>query len=379
MRLAYLDNSATTPVSDHAARTALHMMQEAFGNPSSVHGLGLQAEREMVHARGVLANALHAAPDEIFFTSGGTEANNLAVLGGALANRRAGRTVITTAVEHPSVLRACEELSRQGFEIVYLPVGADGRIRLADLEAALNPDTVLVSVMLVNNETGADQPVAAIREMLQRRQSRALLHTDCVQAFGKQPVDVRRLGADLVSVSGHKVHAPKGVGALYVKKGVRILPQTFGGGQENGMRSGTPAVPSICAFAAAVADLPPVEQAVAAADALRRRLLDALAAYDDVVCNSPADGSPFILNVSVPGIPSEVMIRFLEEQGVYVSGGSACAKGGRSHVLAAQGLPARVIDSALRISFSHTTSAQDVAQFAAAFDLARHTLHRKRG
>lgn len=378
MAMAYLDNSATTPVCPAAAQKAVELMCDTFGNPASVHSLGMDAEQEVEKARKAVAARLGAAPEEIYFTSGGTEGNNLAVIGGAMAARRKGNKVITTAVEHPSVLKAVEELAARGFETVVLPVGKDGCLSLADLERAVDEQTVLVSVMLVGNETGAVQPVGEIASVLRRKKSSALLHTDCVQAFGKQVFTVGSLQADLLTVSGHKIHAPKGVGALYVRKGVRILPQTYGGGQEKGMRSGTVAVSQIGAFGVAVSQLPDTLQGIERARRLRETLLRGIAPLSGVTVNSPENGSPFIVNLSVPGIPSEVMIRALESEKVYVSGGSACAKGARSHVLTAQGLGPREIDSALRISFSHHTSQEEIRQFLAAFTTACRTLHRKR-
>ncbi len=378
MAITYLDNSATTPVSPKAAAAATEMMCNIFGNPASVHNLGYEAERTVDSARKTLARALGAQKEEVFFTSGGTEGNNLAVLGGATALRRSGNKVITTAVEHPSVLEAVKELQNRGFEAVYLSVDKQGVISLDDLEQAVDEKTVLISVMLVNNETGAIQPVEAIREIVRRKNAPALIHTDCVQAFGKHPFTVKSLGVDLLTVSGHKIHAPKGVGAIYMRKGARILPQTYGGGQENGLRSGTVATSQIAALAAAVEEMPELTQAVAHAAKLQQRLLAGIAAISDVQINSPASGSPFILNLSVPGIPSEVMIRALEMEEVYVSGGSACAKGARSHVLAAQGVSPKAIDSALRVSFSHHTTSQEIDRFVSAFSAACRLLHRKR-
>ena len=378
MAIAYLDNSATTPVSQKAAETAVKLMVETFGNPASVHNLGYEAERVVDTARAALAKALGAQKDEITFTSGGTEGNNLAVLGGAMALRRSGNKIITTAVEHPSVLEAVKELESRGFEAVYLPVDKQGVISLVDLEQTIDEKTVLISVMLVNNETGAVQPVSHIRDIVRRKNAPALIHTDCVQAFGKSPFTVKSLQVDLLTVSGHKIHAPKGVGALYIRKGVRVLPQTFGGGQENGLRSGTVATSQIAALGVAVAEMPDSQTAAEQASVLKQQLLNGVTAIDGVQINSPQNGSPFITNLSVPGVPSEVMIRALEAADVYVSGGSACAKGARSHVLSAQGVSPKAIDSALRVSFSHHTTADEIQQFLAAFQNACRILHRKR-
>ncbi len=378
MAITYLDNSATTPVCQKAAEVAVELMQNTFGNPASVHNLGFEAEQAVDAARNTVAKALGAQKDEITFTSGGTEGNNLAVLGGAMALKRVGNKIITTAVEHPSVLEAVKELENRGFEAIYLPVNKQGVISLDDLEQAVDQKTVLVSVMLVNNETGAIQPVEKIRQIVKNKQSPALIHTDCVQAFGKLPFTVKDLQVDLLTVSGHKIHAPKGVGALYIRKGVRILPQTYGGGQENCLRSGTVATAQIGALAAAVAEMPNGKIAVEQATLLKNQLLDGIASLDGVIVNSPQNGSPFITNLSVPGVPSEVMIRALEADEVYVSGGSACAKGARSHVLTAQGVSPKAIDSALRVSFSHHTTQEDIERFVSAFANACRILHRKR-
>lgn len=378
MAMAYLDNSATTQVTPAVAEVAVELMCNTFGNPASVHSLGLDAHKITEQARETVASFMGCKKEEIYFTSGGTEGNNLAILGGTLAAKRKGNKVITTAVEHPSVLQAVEELKTRGFETVVLPVQKNGVVSLQDLEDAIDEQTVFISVMLVNNETGAIQPVDKIREIVKRKNSPALIHTDCVQALGKHPFSLRALGVDLASVSGHKVHGPKGVGALYIKEGVRILPQTYGGGQEKGLRSGTVAVSQIGAFAKAVEQLPKGNEGVEQATRLREQLLLGIAQVPDAVINSTLEGSPYIVNCSVAGIPSEVMIRALEAEGVYVSGGSACAKGGRSHVLLAQGVAPKLVDSALRISFSNHTTKDEIEQFLNAFTKACRFLHRKR-
>ena len=361
--IAYLDNSATTPVCREAADKALHMMTACFGNPSSLHSLGYEAEQEMAAARREVAARMGARPDSLLFTSGGTEANNLAVLGAAFAKQRMGRHIVTTAVEHASVLHACRELERQGFAVTYLTPDAAGTITPAMVAAACRKDTVLVSIMMVNNETGARFPIEQILPAVRRAAPAALFHCDAVQAFGKLPINLSRLDADLLTVSAHKIHGPKGCGALYVKKGVRLLPRAYGGGQEKGLRPGTEAVPLITAFGAAAAALPPCGEQEAHFRLLDERLREGLTAMEGVVLHLPAERVPYILNLSVPGIRSETMLHFLSARGVYVSSGSACSKGAQSPVLAAMGLPAREIDSALRISLSHTNSIEDVDRF----------------
>ena len=355
--LHYLDNAATTQVLPAAAAAAAAAMTETFGNPSSLHGAGQRAEALVRSARETLAEGLGCEPACVTFTSGGTEGDNTAILGAARKLHHAGRHIITTAAEHPAVLQPVAALEQEGFSVTRLPTGPDGVIRLQDLEDALRPDTILVSVMHVNNETGAVMPIREIAALLKRRKSRALFHSDGVQAFMKLPVNVERLGVDLYSVSGHKVHAPKGIGALYIRKGVRIPPLIRGGGQENGMRSGTESVPLIAAFAEALRAAPPdAAQTVAG---LRQRLISGLSAVPDARVNFP-DALPCIVSLSLPGRRAEVIMRILEGQGVYVSTGSACAKGKRSYVLEAAGLAQEVIDGSLRVSLSHTNTPEDI-------------------
>lgn len=355
--LHYLDNAATTQVCPSAAAAAMAAMTEDFGNPSSLHGLGMRAEALVREARGETARALGCTPDCVIFTSGGSESDNTAVLGAARRLRRQGRHILTTAVEHPAVLRCMDALEAEGFEVTRLPTDASGVIRLSELEDALRPDTVLVSVMHVNNETGAVMPLREIAAVLRRRKSRALFHSDGVQAFMKLPLSVERLGVDLYSVSGHKVHAPKGVGALYIRRGVRIPPLICGGGQENGLRSGTESVPLIAAFGAALKSAP--ADAARTVAALRTRLTEGLAQLPGARVNFP-DSLPCVVSLSLPGRRAEVVMRILEGRGVYVSTGSACAKGRRSYVLEAAGLPPDVIDGSLRASLSYTNTPEDI-------------------
>ena len=355
--LHYLDNAATTQVLPAAAAAAAAAMTETFGNPSSLHGAGQRAEALVRSARETAAEALGCEPACVIFNSGGTEGDNTAILGAARRLYHAGRHIITTAAEHPAVLQPIAALEQEGFSVTRLPTGPDGVIRLRDLEDALRPDTILVSVMHVNNETGAVMPIREIAALLKRRKSRALFHSDGVQAFMKLPVNVERLGVDLYSVSGHKVHAPKGIGALYIRKGVRIPPLIRGGGQENGMRSGTESVPLIAAFAEALRAAPPV--AARTVSALRHRLTDGLRAVHDARVYFP-DALPCIVSLSLPGRRAEVIMRILEGRGVYVSTGSACAKGKRSYVLEAAGLAPEVIDGSLRVSLSHTNTPEDI-------------------
>lgn len=375
MKIAYLDNSATTPVCPQAAEKAMEMMTGCYGNPSSLHSLGAAAERELNAARQKVALLVGCRPEELIFTSGGTEANNLAVFGGTAAKRRAGRHIVTTAVEHASVAASVTELERQGCEVTRLIPGPEG-LTAEQVAAACRPDTVLVSIMMVNNETGARFPIERIVPSVRRAAPGALIHCDAVQAAGKLPLNAARLGVDMMTVSSHKIHGPKGAGALFLRKGARILPRSYGGSQENGLRPGTEAVPLLAAFGAAAEALPSFAEQEALFAALRRRLLDGLAGREGIVVNSPADGVPYIFNLSVPGVRSETMMHFLAERGVYVSSGSACSKGKKSPVLTALGFSAPRIDSALRLSFTHTTVPEEIDQFLAALGEAAASLVR---
>lgn len=356
----YLDNSATTQVLPSVAQKAVELMVEEFGNPSSLHTRGFRARKLLEEARSQVAQALGAQPEEITFTSGGTESNNLVLFGAAQARRRLGNKIITTAVEHDSVLNPCRALEQQGFEVVYLKPDENGRLPEEALMEAIDDKTILVSVMLVNNETGAIFPVEAAAKAIRRKKAPALLHTDAVQGFGKLPFTVKKLGVDLLTLSGHKIHAPKGIGALYMKKGTRILPRTLGGGQERGLRSGTESVPLICALGEAVKQLPPAQEALGRVGELNTLLRRELAQLPQVTVHSPEEGLPYVLNFSAGRVRGETMLHFLAERGVYVSSGSACGKAKPSHVLEAMGLPKEQVESALRVSFSRFSTQEDV-------------------
>lgn len=373
----YLDNSATTPLCEEA-KAALSQAADAFGNPSSLHALGAAALASLNEARAAVAAAIGCAPREVIFTSGGSEANNTALFGAARALARQGRHIVASAVEHPSVLNALTQLEKEGFTVSLVSPDGQGRISPDTVIAALRPDTVLVSLMAVNNETGALFPTAAIKPALKAIGSPALVHVDGVQAFGKLSLRPETVGADLISVSGHKIHAPKGVGALYVSRAARILPLIYGGGQEFGLRSGTESTLLIAAFAAAVKALPERSVALARVKALRDDAVKRLRAVPGVVLNSPEDALPYLFNFSVEGIRSETLLHFLESREVYVSSGSACAKGRASHVLAAQGLSRERIDSALRVSFSRFSAPGDVDALVAAVAEGAATLKRKK-
>lgn len=364
--MIYLDHSATTKVLPQAAEAACAVMRETFGNPSSLHGLGVAAERTLENARESIARTLQAQPQEIVFTSGATEADNLAVFGAVKALRRRGKRIVTTAVEHPAVAECCARLAEEGFEVVALRP-ENGRIRPEQVFDAVTPDTVLVSMMAVNNETGDRLPLDAVAPAIRRAGAPALFHCDGVQAFGKQELVPGRLGIDLLALSAHKLYGPKGVGALYIRRGARILPQLAGGGQERGLRSGTENLPGIAGFAAAVEYVYPRRAEIDKhIKALRTRLLARVAGMDEIVLNSPPDGAPHIVNLSVLGCRSEIALHFLEERGIYVSSGSACSSKGkkRARVLEAYGLPPERYDTALRISFGMENDEREIGALA---------------
>lgn len=356
----YLDNSATTSVLPEAAQTAARLMTEEFGNPSSLHGRGFRAGQILQNTRETVALRLGVKPEEIYFTSGGTEANNLAVFGAAEALKRRGNRIVTTQIEHDSVLGPMAELKKQGFEVVELMPDSMGRITPEQVFEAVNEKTVLVSMMLVNNETGAILPVQAAGKALKRAKSAGVVHVDAVQAFGKLDFTPAKLGADLVTVSAHKLHGPKGVGALYVRSGVRVLPRVFGGGQESGLRSGTESVPLIGAFNVAVQQLPKAGETLPKVQRLNDLLRSELEKLPEVTVNSPDDALPYVLNFSAGRVRAETMLHFLSDRGVYVSSGSACGRAKPSHVLLAMGLPKERVSSALRVSFSRFSTEDDV-------------------
>lgn len=372
----YLDNAATTQVLPEAADRARELMVGEFGNPSSLHTRGFRARQELEKARAVVAAKLGAQPGEITFTSGGTEGNNLAIFGAAQARRRLGYKIVTTAIEHDSVLHAMAELERQGFRVAYVKPDSQGRVSQEALAAEIDEKTILVSVMAVNNETGAVLPVQGLSRIIKRKNAPALLHTDGVQAFGKLELPPAKWGADLCTVSAHKIHGPKGVGALYVKKGVHILPRAFGGGQERGLRPGTESVPLIGAFGEAVERLPKASVILPQVQALRDSLVEGLAALPGVTVHSPADALPYIVSFSAGAVRAETMLHFLAQQGVYVSAGSACGRARPSHVLEAMGLPKGQVSSALRVSFSRFSTQGDVAALLAALGAGLESLQR---
>lgn len=357
---AYFDNSATTAPCCEAVNAVSHAMTTCWGNPSSLHAIGNEAKDLLDNSRAEIAKRLSCAPEEIFFTSGGTESNNLALYGAAYQMRRMGKRIVSTSVEHSSIEDTLSKLEAEGFEVIRLRVDNYGRINEKDLYAAVNSNTILISMMLVNNEVGTTMPVQAAKRAAMMARSPALIHCDAVQAFGKMPLKPATLGVDLMTVSSHKIHGPKGVGAIYIRKGVKIKPRTFGGEQENKIRPGTEAMPAIAGFAAAAKALPDPQKELEHITMLRDYMVSKLEELGDIVINSPPDALPYVTNISVLGIKSEPMLNFLSGKGICVSSGSACSKGKKSHVLMQMGLDRRRLDSPLRISFSRFTTVQEI-------------------
>ena len=358
--MIYLDNSATTKPCEKAVQKAFVMMTENFGNPSSLHFCGFNAKKELDSARRTSSDFLSCQQNEIFFTPSGTVANNTAILGTAKAKHREGKKVITTLLEHPSVIKHFEILAEQGFEVVYLKPDNNGKISLEELSNAVDENTILVSVMAVNNEVGSIQEISKIKGIIKDNKSKTYFHCDAVQAFGKIVLKPKKLGIDLMSMSAHKIHGIKGAGALYVNNSIRILPSIAGGGQENGLISGTEAIPAICAFSEAVKDIGNVQKNLEEVASVRNYFVNKISTLDKVYVNSPKDALPYIINISVEGVPSQVMLNSLSSMGICVSAGSACAKGHRSDVLTAMGVSPKGIDSAIRISLSKTTTENDM-------------------
>ena len=357
----YFDNAATTPVRPEAVQAAVEAMTEGWGNPSSRYALGREAADRVAGWRGDVAAGLGCRPEEVFFTSCGSEGDNWAIRGAVELGKRRGRHIITTAIEHAAVLEPCRELERQGYEVTYLRPDREGNISLEELEAALRPDTVLVSMILVNNELGTVLPVAQAAQLVRRLGSSALLHCDGVQGFLKLPFTPAELGVDLLTLSGHKIRAPKGIGVQYIRRGLNLKPLLTGGGQEGGLRPGTEPTAQAAALAAACAawegDYP------ARIQELKEYALGSLSAVPGLEIVSRGD-APHICAVALPGYPSEMLVRELSDRGVYVSSGSACHRGKPSHVFAALGLPKRTLMGVLRVSFSPESTRADVDALA---------------
>ncbi len=359
----YLDNSATTRVCPEAANAALSVMTDIYGNPSAVHSFGVKAKTVLEGSRRALADMLSADTEEIRFSHSGTLANNTAIFGAVNMRKKLGNRIVTTSLEHPSVARCMDALEEQGFQVIRLSPEKNGSFSVEELLNAVNKNTILVSAMLVNNEIGAINPVELISRAVKRVSAPALIHVDAIQGFGKIPVKPSKMGIDLLTVSGHKIHAPKGVGALYVRKNLSLKPYVVGGGQENNLFSGTEPLPAIAGFGAAVSSIKSVSGHLDVVKKLRDNTVSMLKDIPQVQINSPSDALPYIINMSVMGIPSQVLINYLSERGIYISAGSACKKGHRSEVLSNMGFNPNVIDSAVRVSLSRYTTAQELEAF----------------
>lgn len=361
----YFDNSATTRCYDSVKDIVVKTMTEDFGNPSAMHLKGVEAEKYVKEATKTIAGILKVQEKEILFTSGGTESDNLALIGGALANKRNGNHIIITSVEHAAVSQPALYLQEQGFEITYLPVDAQGRVKMSALEAVLRPDTIMVSTMLVNNEVGAVMPVEEIAKMVHEKSPKALYHVDAIQGFGKYHIYPKRMGIDLLAVSGHKIHGPKGVGFLYINEKVKIIPQILGGGQQSGMRSGTDNVPGIAGLGVAAEMVyTDFDKKIQHLYDLKERMAEGLSKLGDITINGMPlrEGAPHIMSVTFHGVRSEVLLHTLEEFGVYISAGSACSSHKRkpSATLTAIGLSRADVESTVRISFCEENIFEEV-------------------
>ena len=355
--MIYLDNSATTQPCPEAVEAMTKALTENWGNPSALYGFGIETARALRSARSDVAAALGAEPERVFFTSGGTEADNWAIFGTVKRLGKRGRHIVTTAIEHPAILNCMKDLETRGYDVTYLPPDSEGFISADALKTALRPDTILVSVMMVNNEVGSVMPIAQMAKLTHRFCSEAIFHTDAVQGFLKVPFAAKSLGADLISVSSHKIHGPKGCGALYVSPRLKSFPPLLlGGGQEGGLRSGTEGTPAIFGFAAACRAVSPTfRQDIQKEKSMLDAFCENLQELPGVRING-AHQAPHILNLAVPGVPTQNTLNILQDAGICVSAGSACAKGHRSHVLSAMNLPPEVIDSSFRISLCRDTA-----------------------
>lgn len=363
----YLDNAATTKPCGEAVSAAVDAMTENYGNPSSLHRAGLDAQLAVDKARKAIAASIGADSSEIYFTSGATESNNLALRGISAAYGRKRRKIVISSVEHASVDETASALEKSGFEIVRISPRDDGRFYADDFISACDENTCLVSMMLVNNETGYIMPVRETFMAVKRSFPEIITHCDCVQGYMKLPIKAASLGADLISLSAHKIHGVKGVGAIYIKEGVRVIPIVTGGKQEKGIRSGTESVPLIAAFGAAVDKFrPTIAERYERVSQLKAHLLEKIGGIENVAVNSPSDGSPYVINISAVGKRSEIMLHFLESKGIYVSSGSACSKGQQSGVLGEFGISGKRADGAVRISITAQTTEEELDEFAEA-------------
>lgn len=374
---AYFDNSATTKPCNEATEVAIKAITENWGNPSSLHSMGSDASAALKKNRKKVSKLLGVSDDNFFFTSSGTVANNTAIFGTYKKLKKQGNRIVTTAIEHPSVGEPISALERAGVEVIRLMPDKYGKINEDELCESINANTILVSLMAVNNEVGSVLPVNAVRKAILRNNAPALIHADCVQAFGKIPVNPRTIDADFITVSGHKIHALKGVGGLYIKNPGIIKPYVLGGGQEKNMHSGTEATPAIFSFGAAAEQAMNIGKHHEYVKSLKARFIDGISDLSCVTINSPDDAIPYIINISILGLPSQPIVNFMSSKGICISAGSACKTGHRSPVLTAMGLAPEVIDSAVRISFSRYNTFDEVDLLIDAVKEAAHKYGKK--
>lgn len=357
--MAYFDNSATTKPTENSIKAMLFALNECWGNPSSLHSLGTAANNELNKARKQVSALIGCPSESFFFTSSGTTANNTAIFGAYEKLKRSGNRIVTTSIEHPSVLEPIKRLEANGVEVIRISPNEKGQINEDEFFSAINDKTFLVSCMAVNNEVGSVLPVKAIRSAVKRAKAPALIHSDCIQALGKMNISPNTLGADIITVSAHKIHGPKGVGGIYLKSKNLIKPYVLGGEQESNIFAGTQGLPAILGFGAASEDALDITKHLKQVEELKNYVVDAIKDLDGVLINSPADAMPYILNVSILGLPSQPIVNFMSEKGIQISAGSACKMGHRSPVLTAMNLPSSVIDSAVRISFSRYNTIEE--------------------
>lgn len=359
--MAYFDNSATTKPSENVIESVNFSLRECWGNPSSLHSFGTDANNALNKARKQVSSLLGCPQENFFFTSSGTGANNTAIFGAYEKQKRLGNRIVTTSIEHPSVLEPIKRLEQNGVEVIRLNPDKNGNINEDELFSAINDKTILVSMMAVNNEIGSIMPVSRIRTAVKRAKSPALIHSDCVQAFGKMPISPNSLGADIITVSAHKIHGPKGVGGIYLKAKNIIKPYMLGGEQEGNIFAGTQGTPAIVGFGVAAEEAKDVKTNSEKVNELKNYLIENIKDLRSVKINSPEDACPYILNISILGLPSQPIVNFMSEKNIQISAGSACKMGHRSPVLTAMGLDSKIIDSAVRVSFSRYNTKEEVA------------------
>lgn len=359
--MAYFDNSATTKPSENVVEAISFSLKENWGNPSSLHSLGTEANNALNKARKQVSTLLGCPTENFFFTSSGTGANNTAIFGAYEKQKRLGNRIVTTSIEHPSVLEPIKRLEQSGVEVIRLNPDKNGKINEDELFSAINDKTILVSMMAVNNEVGSIMPVSKIRTAVKRAKAPALIHSDCVQAFGKMQISPNSLGADIITVSAHKIHGPKGVGGIYLKAKNIIKPYMLGGEQESNIFAGTQGTPAIMGFGASAEEAKDIVANAEKVRELKNYLIENIKDLKSVRINSPEDAIPYILNVSILGLPSQPIVNFMSERNIQISAGSACKMGHRSPVLTAMGLDSKIIDSAVRISFSRYNTKEEVS------------------